>query len=170
MHRVGHNDIMMHVSMNVKLSKTSLFDRPNNLWWQVQIMKLLYSLVTSYLLRTNVLLSTLSWNTLGLCPAVNMTPRSVVSLIRNIDRVQHVNNKTDAPAVPLRIHIQARKQQKDNHETSHYTAHCTAQIDEIPRIHAEQCMTSRQSAILKALCDILSMLSSEPFRAQLSLC
>jgi hypothetical protein len=46
------------------------------------------------------------------------TTKTAVSLIRNIDRVQHDNNKTDTPAAPPRIHIQARKQQKDNHETS----------------------------------------------------
>lgn len=80
------------------------------------------------------------------------TLRTAVSIIRNIDRVQHDNNKTDTPAVPPHIHIQGRKQQKDNHETSQYTAHSTAQIDEIPHIHAE-CVTSRQSAILKDLCD-----------------
>jgi hypothetical protein len=91
------------------------------------------------------------------------TPSSAVNLITNIDQVQHDNNKTDAP-VPPHIHNQGRKQQKDNHETSHYTTHSTAQKDKIPRIHAEQCMTSKQSAILKALCDILSVLYSEPFK------
>jgi len=66
------------------------------------------------------------------------TPRPAVSLIRNIDRVQHDNNKADTPAGPPRIHIQGRKQKKDNHETSQYTAHSVAQMDEIPRIHAEK--------------------------------
>jgi len=68
------------------------------------------------------------------------TPRTAVSLIRNIDRVQHDNNKTGTPAIPTPPHVFTPKdgnKRKITMKSSQYTAHSVAQIDEISRIHAE---------------------------------
>jgi hypothetical protein len=59
-------------------SNSSLFDHLNNIWWRIQIIKLLimwFPPFPCYLipLRTNILLCTLFSNSLSLCSFLNMS-------------------------------------------------------------------------------------------------
>jgi hypothetical protein len=52
-----------HTCHKTRQCHSSWFDHPNNIWWKVQIFKLLVMYATSFLLRPNTFFSTLFSNT-----------------------------------------------------------------------------------------------------------
>ena len=78
-----------HTCSMSRPSLSSWFDHPNNIWWGVQIIKLLMWFsplpVTSSLLCPNILLSTVFSNTLILRPSLNMSDQ--VSLPYTIGKI-----------------------------------------------------------------------------------
>jgi hypothetical protein len=69
----------LHTCYMHRSSHSSRFDRPDNIWWWVQIIQSslcsLHSTVTSFLLSPDIFLSTLFWNSLSLQSSLSVRNR-----------------------------------------------------------------------------------------------
>jgi hypothetical protein len=78
--------ISPHACCRPRSSYLPLFDLPKNIWWSVQVMKLLMMQCFPCscrfsLLATNILLSNMFSNTLNICSSLSMT-----------DQISHLHN------------------------------------------------------------------------------